>query len=137
MILLFSCSFLIHSNSSLGFAVKNKPSKETKAALEAFSKFRKNYYKLPYWKSSSIYAQDCLGFYLSDIYTIRSLKNRQQISDAKGNYFVILCDFAPGRWPIGDDYDPLKSQLRDEVQKGQIAEHKDYYPLLIFEKKYQ
>lgn len=136
MVVLFSFSFLLHSHSSLTFAKDHKPLKESKEALAAIDRFRENYYKLPYWKTSKIYAQDCLAFNLSNIYTIRSLKSIDQIAAEGGNYFVVICDFAPGRWPIGDQYEPLKTRLREEVSQGRMAEHKSYYPLLIFEKKY-
>lgn len=134
-IILFVGAFFLHSSSPLKFFLSHKPTKETRQAILSLDKFSNAYLKLPYWKSSKVYAQDCLAFNLSRLHNIKSLKGLNQLKSENRDYFIVLCDYASGRWPIDQEYEPLKNYLRQEVDSGRIAEHKNYWPLLVFERK--
>ena len=127
---LFGVAFYQNQYSANYFVQANTPTDQTFAAIEAIDKFRKDYNG-----SSRIWAQSCLAFYMSSENKIKCIMDANQtIMDAGANY-VVLCDAAPGRWPIDADYERLKTLMREDVQKGVRVEHLGYPPLIIFERK--
>ncbi len=127
---LFGVAFYQNQYSGNYFVQANTPTDQTFAAIEAMDKFRKDYNG-----TSRIWAQTCLAFYMSSENKIKCIMDANQtIMDAGANY-VVLCDAAPGRWPIDADYERLKTLMREDVQKGVRVEHLGYPPLIIFERK--
>jgi len=45
-----------------------------------------------------------------------------------------LCDASENHWPIGDEYETLKSRLTGETKSGKRKQRLEYLPLLVFEK---
>jgi uncharacterized membrane protein len=127
---LFGIAFYQNQYSGNYFVQANTPTDQTFSAIEAMDKFRKDYNG-----TSRIWAQTCLAFYMSSENKIKCIMDANQtIMDAEANY-VVLCDAAPGRWPIDADYERLKTLMREDVQKGVRVEHLGYPPLIIFERK--
>lgn len=115
--------------SVTNFLVYHTPTENTKAAVEAMHRFRKEHIQ-----GKTLYAQPDLAYYDSGNPAIRCLMNADvALSDTLPNY-IVLCDASENHWPIGDGYESFKSHLLQETAAGKRKQRIEYLPLLVFEK---